>query len=124
MSDVHRSPLRIRPDPSPRLALGLLAVHGLAAVALWSVPVPIWLQAGIGGALLGTLVGTVIVAPVPSGQLGALAFGVSNLRDPFGPLPRPIDGFGAPGEGYVRMTLCLPKERLAEAVDRMAGAGF
>jgi hypothetical protein len=33
------------------LALGLLVVHGLAAAALLSVPVSIWLQAGIGWAL-------------------------------------------------------------------------
>ncbi len=36
----------------------------------------------------------------------------------------PGNGFGAPGEGYVRMTLTLPKERLQEAVDRIAAIGI
>jgi LL-diaminopimelate aminotransferase len=31
----------------------------------------------------------------------------------------PATGFGAAGEGYVRMTVCAPVERLAEAVDRV-----
>jgi LL-diaminopimelate aminotransferase len=31
----------------------------------------------------------------------------------------PATGFGAAGEGYVRMTVCAPAERLAEAVDRV-----
>ncbi len=36
----------------------------------------------------------------------------------------PGNGFGANGEGYFRMTLCVTKERLAEAVDRMEKAGI
>jgi LL-diaminopimelate aminotransferase len=32
----------------------------------------------------------------------------------------PATGFGAAGEGYVRLTLCAPAERLAEAVSRIA----
>lgn len=32
----------------------------------------------------------------------------------------PMNGFGAAGEGFVRLTLCAPAERLAEAVERMA----
>jgi LL-diaminopimelate aminotransferase len=31
----------------------------------------------------------------------------------------PATGFGAAGEGYVRLTMCAPKERLAEAVARI-----
>jgi LL-diaminopimelate aminotransferase len=31
----------------------------------------------------------------------------------------PATGFGAAGEGYVRMTVCAPAERLAEAVERV-----
>ncbi|HUS66071.1 MAG TPA: LL-diaminopimelate aminotransferase [Kofleriaceae bacterium] len=31
----------------------------------------------------------------------------------------PATGFGAQGEGYVRLTMCAPKERLAEAVTRI-----
>ena len=34
------------------------------------------------------------------------------------------NGFGAPGEGYIRMTVCTSKERLAEAVERIKKAGF
>ncbi|VAX29906.1 L,L-diaminopimelate aminotransferase, DapL2 type [hydrothermal vent metagenome] len=36
----------------------------------------------------------------------------------------PGSGFGANGEGYFRMTLCVSKERLAEAIDRMEKAGI
>ena len=32
----------------------------------------------------------------------------------------PGNGFGECGEGYIRMTVTSPKERLAEAVDRIA----
>lgn len=32
----------------------------------------------------------------------------------------PMNGFGEAGEGFVRLTLCAPAERLAEAVERMA----
>jgi LL-diaminopimelate aminotransferase len=35
----------------------------------------------------------------------------------------PATGFGAAGEGYVRLTMCAPKERLAEAVQRIAKLG-
>ena len=31
----------------------------------------------------------------------------------------PANGFGPSGEGYVRLTLCTAKERLAEAVERI-----
>jgi LL-diaminopimelate aminotransferase len=31
----------------------------------------------------------------------------------------PGNGFGEAGEGYIRMTLTVPKERLNEAVDRL-----
>ena len=31
----------------------------------------------------------------------------------------PATGFGPSGEGYVRLTMCAPKERLAEAVERI-----
>ena len=36
----------------------------------------------------------------------------------------PGNGFGTHGEGYFRMTLCVSKERLQEAVDRMEKAGI
>jgi len=34
----------------------------------------------------------------------------------------PGNGFGDAGEGYFRMTLCLPEERLREAVERIKAA--
>ncbi len=36
----------------------------------------------------------------------------------------PGNGFGEYGEGYIRMTLTVPKERLAEAVSRIRGIHF
>jgi aspartate/methionine/tyrosine aminotransferase len=32
----------------------------------------------------------------------------------------PATGFGPSGEGYVRLTICADKARLAEAVERLA----
>ena len=46
------------------------------------------------------------------------------LLEKSGIVATPGNGFGAPGEGYVRMALTVPKERLAEAVHRMAKVGF
>jgi LL-diaminopimelate aminotransferase len=48
----------------------------------------------------------------------------AHLLEKAGIVTTPGNGFGAPGEGYVRMTLCTPKERLAEAVERIRKAGF
>jgi LL-diaminopimelate aminotransferase len=31
----------------------------------------------------------------------------------------PGNGFGSSGEGYIRLTLCSPVERLREAVERL-----
>ncbi|MFC1837165.1 LL-diaminopimelate aminotransferase [Thermodesulfobacteriota bacterium] len=46
------------------------------------------------------------------------------LLEKAGIVATPGNGFGTPGEGYVRMALTVSKERLAEAVDRMAEIGF
>ena len=48
----------------------------------------------------------------------------SLLLDKAGIMATPGNGFGDPGEGYVRMALTVSRERLAEAVDRMAAIGF
>ena len=48
----------------------------------------------------------------------------AHLLDKAGIVTTPGNGFGAPGEGYVRMTVCTTKERLAEAVERIRKAGF
>ena len=59
---------------------------------------------------------------VPTGYTSASFAGL--LLEKSGIVATPGNGFGAPGEGYVRMTLTVPQERLEEAVDRMAKAGF
>jgi LL-diaminopimelate aminotransferase len=46
------------------------------------------------------------------------------LLEKAGIVATPGNGFGAPGEGYVRMALTVSKERLAEAVERLAGIGI
>jgi len=48
----------------------------------------------------------------------------AHLLDRAGIVTTPGNGFGAPGEGYIRMTVCTTKERLAEAVERIRKAGF
>jgi LL-diaminopimelate aminotransferase len=48
----------------------------------------------------------------------------AHLLEKAGIVTTPGNGFGAPGEGYIRMTVCTTKERLAEAVERMRKAGF
>lgn len=59
---------------------------------------------------------------VPAGYTSASFAGL--LLEKSGIVATPGNGFGAPGEGYVRMTLTVSKDRLEEAVDRMAQAGF
>ena len=48
----------------------------------------------------------------------------AHLLEHAGIVTTPGNGFGAPGEGYVRMTITTPQERLAEAVDRMKHIGW
>ncbi|MCF6290713.1 MAG: LL-diaminopimelate aminotransferase [Desulfobacterales bacterium] len=55
---------------------------------------------------------------VPEGHDSASFAGL--LLDEAGIVATPGNGFGDPGEGYVRMALTVPKERLQEAVDRVA----
>jgi LL-diaminopimelate aminotransferase len=59
---------------------------------------------------------------VPNGYTSA-AF-TAHLLEKAGIVTTPGNGFGAPGEGYIRMTVTTSKERLAEAVDRMKKTGF
>jgi LL-diaminopimelate aminotransferase len=54
---------------------------------------------------------------VPRGQT-SLEF-AAKLLTLAGIVATPATGFGACGEGYVRLTVCAPKERLALAVERM-----
>lgn len=59
---------------------------------------------------------------VPKGYTSA-SF-TAHLLEKTGIVTTPGNGFGAPGEGYIRMTVCTSKERLAEAVERIKKAGF
>ena len=59
---------------------------------------------------------------VPRGYTSA-SF-TAQLLDKAGIVTTPGNGFGAPGEGYIRMTVCTAKERLAEAVERIQKAGY
>ena len=56
-----------------------------------------------------------------SGYSLAIAAGFGKKA---GIVTTPGNGFGAPGEGYIRMTVCTSKDRLAEAVERIKKAGF
>ncbi|TLN06275.1 aminotransferase class I/II-fold pyridoxal phosphate-dependent enzyme, partial [bacterium] len=59
--------------------------------------------------------------PVPSGMTSAHF--CKTLLDKAGVVATPGNGFGPAGEGYARLTLCLPEERLKEAVERIKKAG-
>ena len=59
---------------------------------------------------------------VPKGY--ASASFTAHLLEKAGIVTTPGNGFGAPGEGYIRMTLCTSKERLAEAVERIRKARY
>jgi LL-diaminopimelate aminotransferase len=48
----------------------------------------------------------------------------AHLLEKAGIVTTPGNGFGAPGEGYIRMTVCTTKDRLAEAVERIKQVGF
>jgi LL-diaminopimelate aminotransferase len=48
----------------------------------------------------------------------------AHLIEKAGIVTTPGNGFGDPGEGYIRMTVTTTKERLAEAVDRMQKIGW
>jgi LL-diaminopimelate aminotransferase len=57
--------------------------------------------------------------PVPRGQTAAgLA---TRCLTEAGVVVTPGNGFGEAGEGYIRLTLCSPAERLSEAVERLRG---
>ncbi len=60
--------------------------------------------------------------PVPKGYTSA-AFATA-LLEKTGIVATPGNGFGQAGEGYIRMTLCLPEDRLREAVKRIKEAGL
>ena len=43
----------------------------------------------------------------------------SHLLNKAGILTTPGNGFGAPGEGYIRFALTVPVKRMKEAVERI-----
>jgi len=55
--------------------------------------------------------------PTPSGY-SSKDFTSLLLREA-GIVTTPGSGFGDPGEGYVRMALTVPKERIREAIERI-----
>jgi LL-diaminopimelate aminotransferase len=59
---------------------------------------------------------------VPKGYTSA-SF-TAHLLEKAGIVTTPGNGFGESGEGYIRMTVCTTKERLAEAVERIKKSGF
>ena len=59
---------------------------------------------------------------VPKGY-SSTAF-TAHLLEKAGIVTTPGNGFGTAGEGYIRMTLTTPKERLAEVVERIKKAGW
>jgi LL-diaminopimelate aminotransferase len=58
--------------------------------------------------------------PTPNGE-GSARF-VTRLLDTTGVVVAPGTGYGAAGEGYFRISLTVPDDRLAEAMDRIRGA--
>ena len=48
----------------------------------------------------------------------------AHLLEKAGIVTTPGNGFGAPGEGYIRMPITTTKDRLAEAVDRIKKIGW
>lgn len=59
---------------------------------------------------------------VPKGFMSA-SF-TAHVLEKTGIVTTPGNGFGEPGEGYIRMTVTTSKERLAEAVERLQKAGW
>jgi len=55
--------------------------------------------------------------PVPEGDT-SMAFS-DRLLELAGVFVAPGSGYGAGGEGYVRFSLTVPDDRLAEAMDRL-----
>ena len=75
---------------------------------------------GLGWSIKPPLGSCYVWAPVPKGHTSA-SF-VDRLLDTTGVFVAPGSGYGAQGEGYVRFSLTVPDDRLAEAMDRIGGA--
>ncbi len=60
--------------------------------------------------------------PIPRGYTSSEQF-VTDVLETAGVAFAPGSGFGRFGEGYVRLSLTVPDERLEEAVRRLEGWG-
>jgi LL-diaminopimelate aminotransferase len=72
----------------------------------------------LGWSLKPTLGSCYVWAPVPQGET-SVSF-ADRLLDRIGVFVAPGSGYGALGEGYVRLSLTVADDRLAEAMDRLA----
>ena len=72
---------------------------------------------GLGWSLKAPLGSCYVWVPVPQGQSSA-SF-AARLLDEAGVVVAPGNGYGDGGEGYVRFSLTVPDDRLAEAMDRL-----
>jgi LL-diaminopimelate aminotransferase len=75
---------------------------------------------GLGWSLEPPLGSCYVWAPVPQGET-SVGF-ADRLLDEVGVFVAPGSGYGARGEGYVRFSLTVPDDRLAEAMDRLGRA--
>jgi LL-diaminopimelate aminotransferase len=73
---------------------------------------------GLGWSVKPPLGSCYVWAPVPEGETSA-AF-VDRMLDRAGVFVAPGSGYGARGEGYVRFSLTVADDRLAEAMERVA----
>ena len=62
-------------------------------------------------------------ARIPGGRMDSVDF-VLELMEKSGVIVTPGASFGPAGEGFVRMALVMPPERLREAVEKIHEAGF
>jgi LL-diaminopimelate aminotransferase len=74
---------------------------------------------GLGWSLKPPLGSCYVWAPVPEGQT-SVSF-ADRLLDEAGVFVAPGSGYGERGEGYVRFSLTVADDRLAEAMDRLGG---
>lgn len=72
---------------------------------------------GLGWSLKPPLGSCYVWVPVPEGETSA-GF-ADRLLDDVGVFVAPGSGYGARGEGYVRFSLTVPDDRLAEAMERL-----
>jgi LL-diaminopimelate aminotransferase len=74
---------------------------------------------GLGWSLKPPLGSCYVWVPVPGGHT-SVSF-ADRLLDDAGVFVAPGSGYGHRGEGYVRLSLTVPDDRLAEAMERLAG---